>query len=341
MKTNMSRWVNIGLIVLLGAVLVALPQFFKTGYATNLFIDLVRWTIFALAFDLVAGHVAAVSLGQPVFYGLGAYVVALLGPRLGLGFTGNLFLAAVLMGLLALAAGVAFFRIRRVTFAIGTLGAAIVTQQIVNSATEVTGGALCKIVTSRPEVIFPFSETVIRVTRPIQFYYLLLPLLLITLLVYRALTTGRIGRAFTSVREDEVRASAVGIHPLRYRLLAFSVGSGLAGSLGAFQAYYLKVVCPTEMALDITTTLLIIVFVGGAARLRGVLLGAFLFALMPRMLELGAGQIITPAHQQVIYGVILILVMLFLPDGLDGLLTRTVRRIKRRSETPAKEASRL
>jgi branched-chain amino acid transport system permease protein len=335
MKAPGSRWLKIGTIVLLGLALVAIPQFFKSGYAINLLIDLVRWTIFALSFDLVAGHVSAVSLGQPVFYGLGAYVAALLGPQLGFGFIGNVLLAAVLMALLALGAGIAFFRIRRVTFAIGTLGAAIIAQLVVNSATNLTGGALCTTGVPRPQFAIPFSQAIIKVVRPEQFYYLLLPMLAITLLIYWAVTSGRIGRAFASVREDEIRASAIGVYPLRYKLLAFAVGSGIAGALGAFQAYYLTVVCPTEMSLDITTTLLIIVFVGGAAHLRGVIMGALLFSLLPRLLELVGGQAITPAYQQVIYGVILILVMLFLPDGLDGLITRLSRRYRQRSREEA------
>jgi branched-chain amino acid transport system permease protein len=332
MKTSSVKWLRIGLIVVLGLTLTAIPQVFKSGYSINLMIDLVRWTIFALSFDLIAGHVGAVSLGQPVFYGLGAYVAALLGPKLGFGYTANVLLAALAMGLLALGAGFAFFRIRRVTFAIGTLGAAIIAQLIVNSATNLTGGALCTTGIPRPQFAVPFTQTIIKVVRPVQFYYLLLPMLAITLLIYWAVTSGRIGRSFSTVREDEVRASAIGIFPLRYKLLAFAVGSGIAGALGAFQAYYLTVVCPTEMSLDITTTLLIIVFVGGAAHLRGVIMGALLFSLLPRVLELVGGQAVTPAYQQVIYGVTLILVMLFLPEGLDGLLTRINRRYRQRAK---------
>jgi branched-chain amino acid transport system permease protein len=332
MKSLRGNWLRIGVIVVLAAALGAIPQFFKSGYAINLLIDIVRWTIFALSFDLIAGHVSAVSLGQPVFYGLGAYVAALLGLRLGFGYTANVLLAALSMGLLALGAGIAFFRIRRVTFAIGTLGAAIIAQLVVNSATNITGGALCTTNIPRPQFTIPFTQTIIKVVKPVQFYYLLLPLLAIALLIYWAVTTGRIGRAFASVREDETRASAIGVFPLRYKLLAFAIGSGIAGALGAFQAYYLTVVCPTEMSLDITTTLLIIVFVGGAAHLRGVIMGALLFSLLPRVLELVGGQAITPAYQQVIYGVILILVMLFLPDGLDGLITRLNRRYRQRSK---------
>lgn len=329
--TNQRRWITVALIVVFGALLIALPRLYPSGYAINLMIDTVRWTVFALSYDLVAGHVSAVSLGQTVFYGLGAYVAAILGPLLGLGYVPVVVLAAVLMALLALGTGVAFFRIRRVTFAIGTLGAAIVAQLIVNSATDITGGAMCTRSLPRPEFILPFSDTVVRIVKPVQFYYLLLPMLAITLLIYWALTSSRIGRAFTTVREDEVRASAVGVFPLRYRLLAFAVGSGITGALGAFQAHYVTIVCPTEMSLEITTTLLIIVFVGGAASLRGVIIGAVLFSLLPRVIELVAGQTFTPAHQQVVYGVILVAVMIFMPDGIDGLLTRVTRRLRRHS----------
>ena len=234
------------------------------------------------------------------------------------------------MALLALGAGVAFFRIRRVTFAIGTLGAAIIAQQIANSATNLTGGALCTAGVPRPQFLIPFTDTLIKVTKPVQFYYLLLPMLAITLLVYWALTSSRIGRAFATVREDEVRASAVGVNPLRYKLLAFAVGSGLTGALGSFQASYVTVVCPTEMSLDITTTLLIIVFVGGSASLRGVIFGSLLFGLLPNVLQLVGGQAITPAIQQIVYGTILVVVMIFLPSGLNGLVTRLTRRLRRK-----------
>ena len=334
---NRQLWTLLAIAVLVVS-LIALPQVFGSGYVINLMIDTVRWTIFALGFDLVAGHVSAVSLGQPVFYGIGAYIAALLAPRLGLGFLGGMLLAALLMAALALVAGVAFFRIRRVTFAIGTLGAAIIAQLVANGTTKLTGGALCTASVARPEFALPFTDTVIRIVKPIEYYYLLLPILAVALLIYWALTTSRIGRAFTTVREDEVRASAVGVFPLRYRLLAFAVGSGMTGALGAFQAHYVTVVCPTEMGLDITTTLLIIVFVGGAARLRGVILGSLLFGLLPRALELVGGQIITPAYQQILYGLILVAVMIFMPDGLDGVMTRVLRRLRRLRRRKPQEA---
>lgn len=327
--TRTNHWVRWGTWTLFAVALLILPLIFTNGYMTNAMIDSVRWIIFALSFDLIAGHLGAVSLGHPAFFGMGAYVTAILAPALGLGFTGSLILSALAMALVALITGIAFFRIKGVTFAIGTLGAIIITQLIANNAFDLTGGPLCVKGVARPEFLLPFSDLILKIIKPIQYYYLLLPLLFITIVVYLAFTTSRIGRAFTAVRIDEVRASAVGINPLRYKLLAFVVGASLVGALGSFQAQYITIVCPSELSQAMITTLLIIVFVGGVGRIRGVIIGAIIFSSIPRFLETG-GQLISPAFQQVLYGLILVLVMIFLPDGIDGLVTRLFSRFKKK-----------
>jgi branched-chain amino acid transport system permease protein len=320
MKNTNQLW-KLSAIIILGTVVFILPRTFTSGYMVNAMIDSVRWIIFALSFDLVAGHVGAVSLGHPAFFGLGAYVTAILGPKLGLGFISNGLLSATTMALFAFIAGLAFFRIRGVTFAIGTLGAVIIAQLLANNAFDLTGGPLCVKGVPRPSFTIPFSETVLKITQPIQYFYLLLPLLVITIIVYRAMTKGRIGQAFAAVREDEVRAQSIGINPLRYKLLAFSVGAALIGALGSFQAQYITIVCPSEIALSLTTTLLIIVFVGGIGTMRGVILGAIIFSSLPRILESFGSQANSSAYQQMAYGVILMIVMIFVPNGLDGLLS--------------------
>ena len=326
--SNKGRWLRISAIAALTVIVIVLPRVFSSGYMINAMIDSVRWIIFALSFDLVAGHVGAVSLGHPAFFGVGAYVTAILAPKLNLGFVSSSVISAVSMALLALIAGIAFFRIRGVTFAIGTLGAVIMAQLLANNAFDLTGGPLCVKGVARPSFILPFSDVALKITQPIQYFYLLLPLLVITILVYYSLTSSRIGRAFAAVREDEVRASAVGINPLRYKLLAFVVGAGLIGALGSFQAQYITVVCPSEIALSLTTTLLIIVFVGGVGKMRGVIIGAIIFSSLPRILESFGSQAASSAYQQIAYGLILMIVMIFIPDGLDGLLTRVTKRLQ-------------
>ncbi len=330
-----SKSVRIILLVILSLAVLVLPRFFPSTYMVNAMIDSVRWIIFALSFDLIAGHVGAVSLGHPIFYGVGAYVTAIIGIELGLGFFGSTWLSAILMALLALFLGIAFFRIRGVTFAIGTLGALIIAQLITLNAFDITGGPLCVKGVPRPEFTIPFTNSTITISQPIQYYYLLLPLMVLTIVVYRLLTTQRIGRAFTAVREDEIRASAVGVFPLRYKLLAFAVGAGLIGALGSFQAQYITIVCPSDLALALTTTLLIIVFVGGVGHIRGVIIGAIIFSGLPRLLEVSGVRLFTPAYQQIAYGLILILVMIYMPDGLDGFISRTTERFRRAKKLPS------
>lgn len=310
-------------------ILIIIPMIFPSGYLLNILINTMIWIIFALSFDLSAGHVGTVSLGHPVFFGLGAYVTGLIGSRLGLGFLGNILLSAGMMGLFALLTGVAFFRIKEVSFAIGTLGALIIAQLIANNAYDLTGGPMCVKGIARPEFVLPWSDTVIKIMKPLQYYYLLLPLLAISFILYRLLTTFRIGRAFIAVREDEVRAAAVGINPLYYKLLAYSVGGMLIGALGSFQAQYVTVICPSELAIGYTNNLLTIIFVGGAGSFGGVILGAFIFTVLPRLLELGGTFSVPPSYQQLAYGLILLIVILIMPTGLAGQFQRLKTRIQK------------
>lgn len=319
------RAMPIALAVTAVAVTLLLPQIAPTNYAVNAMISTVSWIIFALSFDLSAGHVGTVSLGHPVFFGVGAYVTALAAPKLGLDFLGAALLSALTMGLLALVSGIAFFRISEVSFAIGTLGALIISQLIANNAFDLTGGPMCVQGVARPVIQWP-NQAPVEITEPTQYYYLLLPLLFLTVLLYWRLTHSRIGRAFNAVRQDEVRALAMGIYPMRYKLLAFAVGAAMIGALGSFQAQYITVVCPSELAISYTLNLLIIVFVGGSGSMSGVILGAILFTILPRILETSTG--VSPAHQQLIYGIILLVVIRFLPEGLVSLIERLTRRIR-------------
>lgn len=298
-----------------------LPLLFDTGYALAVMVLTSMFIIFALGYDLSVGHVGMVHLAPPAFFGLGAYVTAIIGSSLDLGFIANTLLAATLMAILALLIGIPFFRLSDVTFAIGTLAFALSAQLLVTNAVSITGGPLCIKDVPRPMFMLPGgAELLISSTR--QYYYLLLPILFLTIIVYYLLTTARIGRSFVAVREDEVLANSIGINPLRYKMLAFIAGAAIAGAVGSFQAQYITVVCPTELALDFTLRLLIIIFVGGAGSLLGIILGGIIFTVLPELMRsLGQFQI-SPAHQLIIFAIILLLVITYSPDGLKGLTLR-------------------
>src|SRR5207249_3118251 len=189
------------------------------------------------------------------------------------------------------------FRLAEHAFAVGTLGLALVASVVANNWVEVTRGPLCITGIPRPRV------GALAITTLPAYYWLALGALVAVALLYRGLTTFRLGRAFHAVRDNEPLAGAAGIDPLKYRLLAFTIGAGLAGGVGALYAHYLSVMCPEEMTVALTVNLLVIVFLGGVGSLRGVLVGAVLFTALPEVLRLA------PTWRPVIYGALPLLVV--------------------------------
>jgi branched-chain amino acid transport system permease protein len=206
--------------------------------------------------------------------------------------------------------GLPLFRLAEHAFAVGTLGLALVASVVANNWVEVTRGPLCVTGIPKPR-LGPLAIT----TLP-AFYWLALTALVAVALLYRGLTTFRLGRAFHAVRDNEPLAGAAGIDPLKYRLLAFTLAAAIAGGVGALYVHYLSVMCPEEMTVGLTVNLLVIVFLGGVGSLRGVLVGAVLFTALPEVLRL------TPTWRLVIYGGLLLLVVIRSPGGLESLLSR-------------------
>jgi ABC-type branched-subunit amino acid transport system permease subunit len=271
----------------------------------------------ALSYDLVVGHVGSLSLAHPAFFGIGAYAAALLATRAGWPFLAGLAAAIVCAGLAALLIGVPAFRLAEHSFAIGTLGFAIVTHIVATNWVDFTRGPLCVTGIPRPEI--GLGALRLNLTTVPHYYWLTLVALVLVALLYRGLTTFRLGRAFNAVRENEALAATAGIDPLRYRMLAFVIGAGLAGGIGALYAHYITVLCPEEMTIALTINLLVILFLGGVGSLRGVVIGAVLFTALPEILR------VAPTWRLVIYGLLLLVIVIKWPEGLDAALRRATR----------------
>jgi ABC-type branched-subunit amino acid transport system permease subunit len=273
-------------------------------YIVHVLVYTALFATLALSYDLVVGHVGALSLAHPAFFGVGAYTAAILATRLGWPFLADVVAAVLVAGAVAAVAGVPLFRLTEHAFAVGTLGFAVVASIVATNWVEVTRGPLCITGIPKPVTTLP------------AWYWLALTALGAVVLLYRGLTTFRIGRALHAVRDTESLAASAAIDPLRYRMLAFTVGGALAGGVGAIYAHYLSVFCPEEMTVALTVNLLVIVFLGGVGTLRGVLIGAVLFTALPEVLRLA------PTWRLVIYGLLLLVIVVRSPAGLDGLLAR-------------------
>src|SRR5207253_1241778 len=249
-------------------------------YVLHVLIFTALFAALALSYDLVVGHVGSLSLAHPAFFGVGAYTAALLATRAGWPFLGALIGAALAAGVVAALVGVPLFRLTEHAFAVGTLGLALVASVVANNWVEVTRGPLCITEIPKPVLGVPGGPALAITTLP-GHYWLALGALAAVVLLYRGLTTFRLGRAFHAVRDNEPLAGAAGIDPLKYRLLAFTIAAAVAGGVGALYVHYLSVMCPEEMTVALTVNLLVIVFLGGVGSLRGVLVGAVLFTALP------------------------------------------------------------
>jgi ABC-type branched-subunit amino acid transport system permease subunit len=296
------------LIVVPWLVAAALPG--QQRYILHVLIFTTLYGALALSYDLVVGHVGSLSLAHPAFFGIGAYTAALLATEARWPFTIALAAGIALAGLVALALGVPMFRLTEHSFAMGTLGFAIVTQIVATNWVDFTHGPLC--VTGIPK---PQWGALRVVTLP-AFYWMGLATVALVGLLYHGLTTFRLGRAFHAVRDNQTLAAAASIDPLRYRMLAFVVGGAVAGGVGTLYVSYVGVLCPGELTVSLSVNLLVMIFLGGVGSLRGVLVGAAAFTALPEVLRMA------PTWRMVIYGLLLLVIVIRAPEGLEGLIRR-------------------
>ncbi len=319
------KWLGAGLAL---AVAVMVPAVIDGPYMLHVLTLAVMYTALALGFDIVAGHVGSISLAHPVFFGTGAYIAALLAKTYNVPFWANMVTAMAFALVLAALIAVPGFRLRDLSFAVATLGLALTAQIVALNWVQVTNGPRCIRAIPRPSLSLGGAGAVY-LSSPTAYYYLFLALAVIVGIVYVLVTSWRLGRTLTAIRNDEVLAASVGIDVTRYKRLAFLSGAGLAGATGSLWAQYVTVVCPDNLGIAITNNLLIIIFVGGAAHLGGVVAGAVLLTVIPEALR------IAPSVRLILYGVVLLVTMIAMPDGLAQAFRSVARRVKGRDPTSA------
>ena len=307
------RWIIGGVVLVAVPWIVAVIAPGQQRYILHVLVFTALFGALALSYDLIVGHVGSLSLAHPAFFGIGAYTAALLGTEARWPFAAALGAGIATAGLAALAVGVPMFRLTEHSFAMGTLGFALVAQIVATNWVEFTRGPLCVTGIPKPEV------GGLRITTLPGFYWMGLTAAGLVGLLYHGLTTFRLGRAFHAVRDNEMLASAASVNPLKYRMLAFVIGGALAGGVGTLYVSYVGVLCPGELAVSLTVNLLVMLFLGGVGSLRGVLAGAVAFTALPEILRMA------PTWRMVIYGLLLLVIVVRAPDGLEGVIRRSTR----------------
>jgi len=296
--------------VVAAAAALALPLLLPGPYHRHVLVLAGLFTLMALGFDLVLGYLGELSLGHAAFFGIGAYTTALLTRNFGVPFPLDLLLAGLFTGIAGLLIGAPSLRLRGPYFAIVTFGFAEILHLVALNWTSLTRGPM-----GLPDIphaqLGPF-----RITTELGYYYLVLALIGVAMLVTRRLLESTVGHAFLAIRENEELASAAGIPTFRFKLLAFVIGMIFAGAAGSVYARYVHFVDPTALSFYYTVTVVSMVIVGGQGSIAGTTLGALVFTLVPEYLR------VAERARLVIFGALLMLAIIFMPDGLRGIWRR-------------------
>jgi branched-chain amino acid transport system permease protein len=282
-------------------------------YLLHILILIGIYTIASSSLNLISGYAGLISIAHAAFYGIGAYVTALMALNIENNFFVNIALAIILAGILGALVGIPSLRTKDDYFILTTFGFQVIIYSILNNWESLTRGPL-----GLPGIPQPNVFGVV-ISNHFQFLILVFILTALTIIFLRRLVKSPFGRVLRAIREDEVFAQSLGKNTVKYKILTFVIGASLAGIAGSLYAYYITFVHPSSFTVMESIFMLSIVIVGGAGNLWGSVLGATLLITIPELLRfIGMPGVIAGNVRQILYGLLLLLFMMYRPRGILG-----------------------
>lgn len=302
--------------VILGLLLALVPQLaemgiFKISYVTTLGGTFIL-AIAALGLNILLGYSGLISLGTAGFMGLAAYLSAYFTMDMGLPFELSMILAIVIPTLLGILIGLVSLKIEGIYLAIATLAVSEILKKTFEEFDFFTGGF------SGKTASYPTLLGSIELDRTGMYYFIVATLIIVMLLTYNMMN-GRLGRALNAMRGSEAASQAMGVNLLNHRLIAFALATMYASIAGVLYVHFIKYSYPTIWSLKLSLDFLAMIIIGGLRSIYGTLIGAIIVFAVPDMF---LKQI--PFFSEMSYvlnGVLIILVIIFYPNGLVNMFT--------------------
>ncbi len=307
---SLLKWTAVAVL----AALVIAPMLVDERFLLSVAIMVLINAIAAASLHLII-RIGHVSLAHAAFMGLGAYASVLTVMKLGLPFGAGVVAAFLCPAALALVIGPLVLRLTGKYFVLVTFLFGEIVRMVFVEWTSLTGGG---------NGIFGIPAPSPAFLDPKAFYYLSLAFAVVIIGLIARILTSEIGRAMDSIREGERLAECSGVPVLRLKVLVFVLGCGLAGIAGALQAHYVRYIDPTSFSMVQSLNLVVMNVIGGMYTLVGPMVGTIFLVVLPEMLR---GYV---EMQRVFFGVILIVVMAFLPGGLADAGKRVAALVERR-----------
>lgn len=295
----------------LSMVLLALPRLFTMDYYLHIFVMSEIYAVLALSLALIVGFSGQVSMGHAAFYGIGAYVSAILSTRFGIPFWITFWLSGLASGLVSWCIGKLVLRLRGHVLAITTAFFCVLVNVIMVNWIPVTNGPMGIVGVPRPSPVNLFGLKIAFESR-MQYYYLGLVFVAAIAAVFYRITVSRLGDNLVGVRENEELAESLGIDSMKNKVFAFTTGGLIAGFAGSFYAHYILFISPVTFTITESINILVMVIFGGMSTMIGPIFGAIALTVLPEFLRMAG------ALRLVIYGVALICFIIWLPQGVWG-----------------------
>ena len=311
--------------LLILAVLLAVPPFLK-NYGIYLFTYWLVFVIATMGLNLTIGYAGQKSLGHAAFFGIGAYTVAILMAQ-GVSFWVALPLAMVGCFAIGLALGFPALRVQTIYLAFATLGFNTAVWLVMRNEEWLTGGTFGINNIARPSLFGLSLEGNLR------YYYFVLGMAVVLGALLFGLLRSPWGKAFTALRDNPIRAESLGVNIQAYTLLSFAIGAVYAGVAGALFASLVQFIEPAPFTVGASIMMYLMVVVGGPGYFFGPLLGSAVGVLLPEWLRFAQ------AWYLFVFGATIVVLMLWLPDGLLSIPERLRARRQAREASAARAAA--
>jgi branched-chain amino acid transport system permease protein len=314
-KLCLSPLALIGLIILV--VLPLVPPFNQQYF--------IRWMVAAalmaancIAFDFTAGYINIVNFGYYAILGLGGYTSAIAATKLGISPWIGMFLGAIASGILGFLTGLLTLKLRGLFAAVMAWFVGLALMGLTTKLVWLTRGPLGL----RSPQLFKTSSN-------LPYYYLILLLMFVTYLICRWATRTKMGIAFKAIAQNMEAARTSGINPVFYRIANFTMSCTLAGFLGGFYAHYYGILTPDVMHTSKTVEVLAVAYIGGRGSLWGGVFVAFPFLIAMEIIRSSLSNL--PGLNLVVYGLLLIVIMIYYPGGFAQFFNTYLGRLKNKT----------
>ena len=286
-------------------LLLILPYIFPNQYFVQI-LDLIGiFILLGTGLNILAGYTGQVSLGHAAFYGIGAYTSALLNVNFGLSFLVTFPIAILITAVFGVVLAIPALKVKGSYLALLTIGFGEVTRMVMVNWTEVTRGPAGIVGIKSPDILgFQFDTLE-------SYYYLILLFVVLGTLYQKILIHSRTGRAFIAIKEDEKAAELIGINITKYKIMSFVISAVYSAIAGVLYAHMTNYVSPDSFSAYDSSVILWIVSIGGLGSLSAPIWGSIVVAILPEALR-GLGD-----FRLVIYGVTLVIVIMYYPGGLS------------------------